>query len=99
MGKAAIAFGLYRPAPEISSPNDEARRVPNILPPRRVSVAPRHAELPIPQARARMSYQNPQRNRRNTAPPLGAAELAATRLGRSGDYKNGRLDSWLDLAY
>jgi hypothetical protein len=54
---------------------------------------------PFGDQRARMSYQNPKRNRRNTAPPYGAAELAATRLGRSGDYKNGRLDSWLDLAY
>jgi hypothetical protein len=47
------------------------------------------------------NYNRTTRPEIRTAPrrPDGAAELAATRLGRSGDYKNGRLDSWLNLAY
>jgi hypothetical protein len=91
-----VASWPYKPAPEISSPNDEARRLPNILRPRRISVAPRDPELPIPQARARLSYQNSKRNRRNTAPALWGCRISCYAAGDQEITKmRGSIAGWI----
>jgi hypothetical protein len=73
--------GFYRPAPAISSPKDEARRVRKSYPHGEFQSHRVIPELPIPQARARMSYQNPKRNRRNTAPPLWGFRISCYAAG------------------